>query len=315
MTGRSTVLPESEPRTVQAQIVALTVAGDQSVLDHLEQGLNGEDDLTVRTATTTASMLEQLDDVDCLVLAAATLAAVSADVVGETDVNGDGTTDSAAAVDAPGAGDSDSTAEPGDGRTPTAAVLDRIGQHVPELPIVVVTDPADSGPGRPFDHETTAVDIGSAGRWIDFVAQPVRGASGPGIERLAHRIRALVERKRLAALSRRSLASIELAQDPIAIVGPDETIEYVNRWYAMQSGCDRADLSGRPWQACFPDETVAHLESTAIPTVADGWRWTGRCTAQRRSGATFPAHVRLGGLEDGSLVFVVDELEDDADDS
>ena len=74
----------------------------------------------------------------------------------------------------------------------------------------------------------------------------------------------------------------------------------------MQFGADRDALCGTVWQTLFTDDCVERLEATAIPTVADGWRWTGSCTGLRGSGEPFDVRVRLGGLEDGSLVFGVD---------
>ncbi|WP_137291046.1 PAS domain S-box protein [Natronorubrum halophilum] len=175
-------------------------------------------------------------------------------------------------------------------------LLERVRERVPDLPVVFLVD----------DREGTAgiVDTVQNTRWTDYVSQR---AATVAAERLGHRIRTLVHHRRLDALSRRSLASIELAQDPIAIVDPDGEFGFANRSYAMQFGYDRDALFGAPWQALFTDDSVERLETTAIPTVADGWRWTGTCTGRRKSGSTFPVRIRLGGLEDGSLVFVVDQ--------
>ncbi|WP_049899181.1 PAS domain-containing protein [Natrinema sp. J7-1] len=126
--------------------------------------------------------------------------------------------------------------------------------------------------------------------------------------RLADRVHDLLERQRLTALSRRSLASIEFAGDAIAIVDSGE-IQFGSRAFAMQFGYEHDAIAGTPWQELFTDDAVCHLESAAIPTVAEGWRWTGSCTGRRKTGPTFAARVRLGGLEDGSLVFVIEEAD------
>ncbi len=130
------------------------------------------------------------------------------------------------------------------------------------------------------------------------------------LERLPARARDLVERRRLAALSRRSLASVEFAGEAIAIVTPGGEIQFASRSLAVRFGYEYETLPGTDWRALFPEATVGRLESTAIPTVADGWRWTGCCTARRENGATFPVRLRLGGLEDGSLVFAVERGDD-----
>ena len=179
--------------------------------------------------------------------------------------------------------------------------LERIGQRVPDLPIVLLAeDPA---------KWTAAVEATRSVRWGECLE---RSASPAEIDRLTCRIEALVERRHLTALSRRTLAGIELAGDAIAIVAPDGTVEFANRAFAMQFGYDRDGLRGRSWRTLFTDDSVERLETTAVPTVADGWRWTGTCTGRLKSGRTIPVRVRLGGPEDGGLVFVVEISETDA---
>ncbi|ELY36225.1 PAS domain-containing protein [Natronorubrum tibetense] len=174
-------------------------------------------------------------------------------------------------------------------------LLDRMTDRTPALPIVFLVD--DS-------HDSSvAVDAIHRHRWADCVAHPDTTTLP---DRLRHRVETLVEHRRLAALSRRSLASVELAQDAVAIAAPDGHLEFANRSFAMQFGADRDALCGTVWQTLFTDDCVERLEATAIPTVADGWRWTGSCTGLRGSGEPFDVRVRLGGLEDGSLVFGVD---------
>lgn len=184
-------------------------------------------------------------------------------------------------------------------------LLERVRDRDPELPVVLLVDGVE--------ESTLAVDAVRAHRWADCLAQ--HATTVP--ERLGHRIRTLVEHRRLAALTRRSLASVELAQDAVAIATPGGDLEFANRSFAMQFGFDRDALLGTPWRELFTDDSVERLETAAIPTVADGWRWTGSCIGRRTSGATFTVRIRLGGLEDGSLVFVVDTptVEDETDET
>ncbi|QCS40925.1 PAS domain-containing protein [Natrinema versiforme] len=171
--------------------------------------------------------------------------------------------------------------------------LEMVRTTAAELPVVVLAD------------ERTA-DLAAAVRSYDWTAVIERSeATG----RLADRVHDLLERHRLATLSRRSLASIEFAGDAVAIVDTDDEIQFASRSFAMQFGFDHASLPGTPWRELFTDDAVDHLESAALPTITEGWRWTGTCTGRRNSGDTFAARVRLGGLEDGGLVFVVDESE------
>ncbi|MDS0476309.1 PAS domain-containing protein [Natrinema sp. 1APR25-10V2] len=183
----------------------------------------------------------------------------------------------------------------GDGKTRDthAAVddlLETIRSDAPDLPVVTLVD------------ERTP-DLASAVQSYEWAAIVQRDVTP---DRLASRVRDLVEHRRLAVLSRRSLAGLEFAGGAVAIVDPDGELQFASRPFAMQFGADRGDLPGTPWQALFTDETVARLESAALPTVADGWQWTGGCTARRTTGESFPVRLRLGGLDDGSLVFVVE---------
>jgi hypothetical protein len=181
-----------------------------------------------------------------------------------------------------------------DARTAVDDLLESVRSDAPDLPVVALVD----------ERTTALADAVQSHEWTAVVERDATP------ERLANRVRDLVEHRRLAVLSRRSLAGLEFAGGAVAIVGPDDEIQFASRPFAMQFGADRAALPGTTWQRLFTDETVARLESTALPTVADGWRWTGGCTARRLSGEPFPIRLRLGGLEDESLVFVVETAEE-----
>lgn len=185
-------------------------------------------------------------------------------------------------------------------RAPGDAV-ERIDRRAPRLPIVLLVDDGD---------ESAVLDAVRSTRWVDYLD---RRATDATTDRLAYRIRSLVDHRRLAARSERALAGIELAQDAIGIVAPDGDLAFANRAFAIRFGYDRDDLVGRPWQTLFTDDSADRLETTAIPTVTDGWRWSGTCTGRRNTGETVPVRVRVGGLEDGSLVFVVDTSADGGD--
>lgn len=180
--------------------------------------------------------------------------------------------------------------------------LDRVAGRPSELSVLFLLDRVD--------ESATVVDAVTSYRWVDCL---VKGDSTAAVERLGQRVHTLVERRQLETLSERSFASIELARDAIAIVGPDGDVDFANRSFAMQFGYDRDAIIGRPWQTLFTDDSVERLETAAIPTVVDGWRWTGTCTGRRKTGTTVTVNVRLGGPDDGSLVFVVDTATNDGD--
>lgn len=285
----STTVLRPDPRTRRADIAVLVATHRPSLgraPDRLEAALRDEcgDEIDLRVlpafsaAESTAPLLERLADADCLVLEHAASGMPAADVV---------------------------------------AVLERVRDRYSSLPVIVVSDAStDEGMTTVTDavraHRLTDGVRAGAALAADFDADADVDADAGDprpdrdYERLARRIRSLVDRRQLGDLSTRLLAGIQLSQDAIAVAGPDGRLEAANCWFAAQFGYDRETLRGRSWTDFFTDDAVAHLEATAIPTAADGWRWTGSCTGRRRSGEPIPVHVRLAALEDGSLVFVVE---------
>ncbi|OVE83618.1 PAS domain S-box protein [Natronolimnobius baerhuensis] len=202
----------------------------------------------------------------------------------------------------------DETENAGETTTASVDVLDRLRNYAPAFPVVVVTTDPDS---------ETATELATAAhtqRWTVHVPISAHDESAD-LERIGQRVTDLVDHHRLDGIVSRSLAAVELTEEPLAIVAPDGTFEHVTRRYTMQFGYSPSELEGQPWQTCFSDETVSHLESTAIATVTDGWRWTGHCTGREKSGEPVPVHIRLGGLEDGSLIFVATERDGDSEQS
>lgn len=134
--------------------------------------------------------------------------------------------------------------------------------------------------------------------WTDVVDVGV----GETPRLLTRRVRRLVGHRRTAALASRSLAAVDTAADGIGIVAPDGTVEFANRPYATRFGYEASALPGTDWRSLYTDDAVDRLESAALPTVSDGWRWSGNCTGHRADGATFETRMDLVGLDDGSLV-------------
>ncbi|MEY7849187.1 PAS domain-containing protein [Natrarchaeobius sp. A-rgal3] len=181
------------------------------------------------------------------------------------------------------------------------SLLEALRHRDPDLPIVFLVD----------DHEraTDVTDVDRHGH-PSLVDTVVRPESVPQIERLGRRIHQLVQLRRFAALSKRSLEGIELLETPIAIVDPDGDLAFANRSFAVQFGHDRAELLGTRWRTLFTDETVERFDSSAVPTVEDGWRWTGECTGERSDGTTFTAPTTISKVDDGSLILSLLERED-----
>lgn len=291
----SATVAEPAVRTRPAQAVLLVV-GDRD-RDRVDRAFDGEErDVTVEAVATLEDARRRFDDADCLVVPSPPSAVGDGDGTVDGESGGDAESASDATVDTNATTDTNATAD----TDTTDDVVDRletIRTDAPELPVVVLA--AEGSP-----------ELARAVRSVDWTAVIERDEAPA---RIAARVHDLLERRRLAALSRRSLASLEFAGDAVAIVDPDGEIQFASRSLAMQFGAGRDGLDGTPWRELFTDAAVSHLESTALPAVAEGWRWTGSCTARRRTGSTFPATVRLGGLADGGLVIVVDEADESGD--
>jgi len=273
MLKSTAVVPEPPVRTRPAQIRLLVVGRE---CDAIDRAFDDETEVTVESVPALESARPRFDDIDCLVVQSPTTAANETEDRGESGERTDDTT-SDTPTDDESAGD-------------VADRLETIRTDAPELPVVVLADEL-----TPALMRTVRSD--------GWTAVAERDET---LALLADRVHTLLERHRLTTLAR-PLPSVEFAGDGIAIVDPDGDVQFASRSFAMQFGSNRDALTGTPWRALFTDAAVSHLESAALPTVAEGWRWTGSCTGRRQTGATFPVRVRLGGLEDGSLVFAVDE--------
>lgn len=176
--------------------------------------------------------------------------------------------------------------------SPDGATLhETVREYDRELPFVLVTGrPDEIGPALAADP------------WAEAVRRSDADDPLPALER---RIRRLVEHRRLVTLLRRGIAAVETVHDGTAIVGPDGTFEYVNQSFATQFGYRPQTLTGASWQTVYADEEVDRLEREVLPTIEDGWRWTGGCVGQRADGTTFTARTRFTGIKDGSLVIAV----------
>ena len=169
-------------------------------------------------------------------------------------------------------------------------LLESVGVDQPLLPVVLVVDSSvDEADGTSGDGLLTAV-----------VSADAAAETG---SRLGTWIRRLVALADMVKSATRSRQALETAQEAIGIVAPDGTFRVVNEAFESQFGYDDVELQGNLWHDCFPESEVTRLESTALPTVEDGWQWTGGCVGKRKNGETFTAQTRITGFDDGSLVF------------
>ena len=177
-------------------------------------------------------------------------------------------------------------------------LLDGIREREPTLPFVLhASDPP------PEVIETLHED-----EWTDY--QP-KGTGPETYGLLARRIRRLANHRRTVAGYRRATAALESLGTAVALVDPDGTITYANRQYATAFEVDRESVVGSHWRERYPADEADRLATDAVPTATDGWRWTGSCACRRADGGTVDVQISLLGLDDGSLVFIVDSPSDE----
>lgn len=175
-------------------------------------------------------------------------------------------------------------------KTTGLELLEAIRERDPSLPFVLHSgEPPAAVVGSLLDHE-----------WTDYQR---KGGGSETFALLARRLRRLVDHRRATAALRRATAGLEAARDGIALVDPDGTVAFANRRYATVLGADREAVIGSHWRERYSDDEADRLAADAIPTAADGWRWTGTCVGRDDA---VEAQTSLVGLDDGSLVFVVD---------
>ncbi len=133
----------------------------------------------------------------------------------------------------------DETENAGETTTASVDVLDRLRNYAPAFPVVVVTTDPDS---------ETATELATAAhtqRWTVHVPISAHDESAD-LERIGQRVTDLVDHHRLDGIVSRSLAAVELTEEPLAIVAPDGTFEHVTRRYTMQFGYSPSELEGQP---------------------------------------------------------------------
>lgn len=171
-------------------------------------------------------------------------------------------------------------------------LVERIRERDSHLPLVLHTD----APSEPL---LAALD---AAGFVDLV-RPTD--EDPAVDLLAHRLCALVDYSRTAALARHATAATEATTEGLAVLGDDGTVVFANVQLARQLGADREAVVGRPWRELFDEASVGRLESDALSAVEDGWQWVGTCEARRPDGETVALRTLVTGASDGSVVLAV----------
>ncbi|MCU4972155.1 PAS domain-containing protein [Halobacteria archaeon AArc-m2/3/4] len=257
--------------SVERPIVVCYVDDDPTFRDRVRSAFADDDRLEVRTEASLEAAKRHLDSIECLVSAETPLVGSEGEDGNEREHEHDTDLES----------------------------LEAIHERDPELPVVYFTDERR--------EELLARRCSIQSPWTDCLQ---KGDDDVTLALLGSRIRTLVDRQRQSTLARRTIVALETVQNGVAIVTPQGTFEFVDRVFAATFGTDPDDLLDQPWHTVFPDEEADRLRSTALPTVDDGWRWTGRCTGTHASGTTVTTRTDIVGLEDGGLVFVLGDSTD-----
>ena len=176
---------------------------------------------------------------------------------------------------------------------PALELLDAIRERDQTLPFVL----------HASDPPAAVIEALHEDEWTDY--QP-KGTGPETYGLLARRIRRLADHRDTVAGYRRAAAALESVGTGVALVDPDGTVTYANRQYATPFDVDRESVVGSHWRERYPADEADRLAADAIPTATDGWRWTGSCACSRADGGTVDVQLSLLGLDDGSLVFIVD---------
>ncbi|MFA6029169.1 MAG: PAS domain S-box protein [Elusimicrobiota bacterium] len=109
-------------------------------------------------------------------------------------------------------------------------------------------------------------------------------------------------------LQRHALA-MESSLDGMAILGPDETYEYVNTAHAKVYGYDApGDLIGKSWKILYDADELKRFETEVMPALYREGRWIGEAVGLRKDGTRFRQELSLSSIAGGGLVCVVRDV-------
>ncbi|MFD1572415.1 response regulator [Halorubrum laminariae] len=170
--------------------------------------------------------------------------------------------------------------------------LEDVRETDPELPFVLFT-----GKGS----EEVASEAISAGV-TDYLQK--RGSTDQ-YEVLINRIRNAVDHHRLSEHVERSVAALEAASEPIAILDSDGTYLFANDPYASVYGVEVGELVGTHWEEFYPDDEIERFSHTVLPSVSDDGHWTGEATVETPDGCRIREQLSLTHTTDGGHVCII----------
>ena len=174
--------------------------------------------------------------------------------------------------------------------------LEHVREKNSELPFVLFT-----GKGS----EKVASEAISAGV-TDYLQK--RGGTDQ-YEVLVNRIENAVDHHRLLEHVNRSVAALEAASEPIAILDSDGTYLFANDPYASVYGVEAAELVGTHWKNLYPDDEIKRFADTILPRVTNDGHWTGAATVKTTDGCRVRERLSLTHTTDGGHVCIIRDSE------
>ncbi|AXG06192.1 PAS domain S-box protein [Haloplanus rubicundus] len=170
----------------------------------------------------------------------------------------------------------------------------------PDLPFILFT-----GKGS----EEIASEAISAG--VTDYLQKERGLDQYAV--LANRIENAVSKHGAERMVRRAYGAMDTAREGIALLDEDGYFRYVNQAYAGITGYERGALIGEHWELLYPDAHVDRIYDEILPAVPRDGRWSGRTVYERADGDHIVTSHALAYADDGSLICLVRDCDDDRD--
>ena len=105
---------------------------------------------------------------------------------------------------------------------------------------------------------------------------------------------------------------LNTTSDGVAVTDAEGNFVFFNQAHCSLFGYElESDLIGVSWRILYPQDEVARIEASAMPTLMETGHWQGLMQAKRRDGSLFNERLSLSMLADGGILCICNELTDD----
>lgn len=103
--------------------------------------------------------------------------------------------------------------------------------------------------------------------------------------------------------------AMEASTDGIAILGADETYQYLNNAHISMFGYDaEEDLKGKTWRAIYPNPEVERIEKILLPLLMQEGYWQGETVGKKKDGTLFHQEITLSALPNGGMICICRDI-------